>query len=379
MKGIPKILLYTLTFICISQCREPFEPDFITGVNDHLVVEGFIHVGEKAVTRIRLSRVAPLENTNAQQLVETSAQVAIESETGEEFLLQESAPGTYNSDSLDLNPEGTYRLVIKRSSGVEYASSFTPTIQTPAIDSIHWQVGPSGINILVSTHDSENDTKFYAWDYEETWEINSAYASNYKYENGTVTKRFGPIVSHMRFCWKYAFPEDNHFASTEGLTQNAMHYKFGSFGHLAERFQVKYSIIVHQRSPSEDEYRFLQLIRKNSTATGSIFGPMPAEVKGNIISTTSDEIPVIGYVGAYTTSSKRIFIYPSDIEMPPAGKCELSVVGFDQIGEFFGNQGLIPVDSIGIDQDGKNIYRGAPAYCMDCRFRGDPARPDFWN
>jgi hypothetical protein len=379
MNRILKLLFAAIWIFCISQCREPFQPDFETGVHDHLVVEGFIHVGEKSVTQIKLSRVAPLEKSNAQQFVETSAEVKIESEAGEEFILHESVPGTYHSDSINLNTNGSYRVVIKRSSGLEYSSSFTTAIETPPIDSIHWQVDAVGIHILVSTHDAANDSKFYIWDYQETWEINSAYKSNYKYEDGIMKDRFGPIVSHMRFCWKNAFPEDNNFASTEGLTQDVMHYKLASFGHQAERFQVKYSIIVHQRSPSEDEYRFLQLIRKNSNATGSLFDPLPAEVRGNVISTTSAAIPVIGYVGAYTTDSKRIFIYPSDIEMPPVGKCELSVVTFDQIQQFFGELGYIPVDSIGVDQDGKTIFTAAPSSCMDCRFYGDPARPDYWN
>jgi hypothetical protein len=369
-----------LMIAALQQCREPFDPDFKAGVNDFLVVEGFINVGERAVTQIKLSRVAPLDIV--QQQWETGAEVSIEGSDGEQYGLHEGANGKYRSDSLDLNHETQYRIVLKRKNGLSYKSTFASAITTPEIDSIHWQKEPIGVNIILSTHSGENDSKFFSWSYVETWEIWSDHKTLFRYINGKVERRPNPEMSKMRFCWKYDYPQDVLFGSTEQLSENVMHFSLIRFPHFSERILVKYSILAEQRSLTEDEYRFLQLMQKNSTATGSLYDAMPSEIKGNIVCSTSPDVQAIGYVGVSTTTSKRKFILASEIDAPKPNKCEIEFVTEDQQVEFFKELGFEPVDSLGIvpsiDPLERPVYTGAPAYCVDCRYRGTSERPDFW-
>jgi hypothetical protein len=379
MRNAP--LLFVLVAVMLSHCREPFEPDFKTGINDYLVVEGFIRVGTKEVTTIRLSRVSPLDNGGI-PANESDAQLQIESEDGDRYILQETSPGTYKSDSLTLDADTKFHLLIERENGLEYASSFSNAIPTPGIDSVHWDDQVDGVHIYVSTHGDVNDSRFYSWTYMETWEIRSDHDSDFQYVGGIVKRRSNAETSAMRFCWKYWYPEDLHIASNEQLTENIMHYSLTTFGHFDERILSRYSILAEQRSLVEDEYRYLQLIQKNSTNTGSLFDPMPSEIHGNITCTTDRDIPAIGFVSASIIKYKRIFILPSEIDGPKPNKCKTEIVTEDNFASFFGALGFLPVDSLGIDlaldPEGRPVYTGAPTYCMDCRFRGTPKRPDFW-
>ena len=133
MKRLIKIFAFTAGAM-IVQCREPFEPTFETGLNDYLVVEGFINIATKAVTEIKLSRVSRLDDTTPP--AEERATVEIESHSGERYALSEIDGGRYLTDSLTLDPEKQYRLLIREQSGREYASSVSTVIPAPPIDSI---------------------------------------------------------------------------------------------------------------------------------------------------------------------------------------------------------------------------------------------------
>src|SRR5688572_18921276 len=105
-----KIFLFMSLILLLTECREPFLPDFETGKNDYLVVEGFIHVGEKAVTNITLSRVTPLLGKNP--VFENNALLFIEAKDGTQYELQGVGNGKFSSDSLTLDPTMDFRLLI---------------------------------------------------------------------------------------------------------------------------------------------------------------------------------------------------------------------------------------------------------------------------
>jgi hypothetical protein len=378
MTRIQKALLAITLVIFGSNCREPFEPDFETGVNDYLVVEGYINVGNKAVTIIKLSRVSPLDDAETPAM-ESDAVVTIEDRNNNHYNLQETTEGTYESDSLSLDQTQEYRIQISRSNGLTYSSAFVQPTITPAIDSIHWESETTGIHIYVNAHDNENQTKFYSWTYRETWQITSDYMSKFKYEDGVMVRRSTDEAADMWNCWKDDYPDDLKFGSTEQLSADVIHYDLVSFGHGAERIRVRYSILVSQRALGEAEYRYLQLVQKNSTNTGSLFDPMPSGITGNISCTTSPEVQAIGYVGASTTETLRKFILPDEVNAPEQGLCKRRDVTSDSLVYYFGSLGYIPVDSLGLDDDlNLLVYSGAPILCMDCRLHGYSDKPDFW-
>jgi Domain of unknown function (DUF4249) len=352
-----------------TNCREPFTPDFATGVNDFLVIEGYIHVGQKAVTTISLSRVAPLLSHS--QLAEKDASIQIEDKDGYLFPLFEKNDGLYKSDSLDLDILSEYRLLVTTEGGHAYASDFTKVKIAPAIDSLHWRWESEGITIYVNSHDEAQNTHYYKWDYTETWEVNADYRSQVEYKNDRLEYRNVLEALQMYRCWRSQQSEKLQFATTTQFETDHIQYPVVTFPHYSERTAVRYSILVEQRALSKEEFDYLDIIQKNSTVTGSLFDPMPSEIRGNIKSLHKPEETVIGFIGAYTLETLRLFVTSAEFNTGPSAKCESSLVKLEDYSAAFGAGGLYtPIDSAG---------RAAPKYCMDCRIRVGPSvKPDFW-
>jgi hypothetical protein len=342
-------------------------PDFETGKNDYLVIEGFINVGQKAVTSITLSRVAPLLGES--QVFEGDATLFIERKDGTLYPLHGNGNGIFKSDSLNLDPTMDYRLLITTKNNNQYASEFATPKITPAIDSIYWRSEVDGVHMYVASHDDESNTTYYKWDYEEAWEYHSSYKSNYVYNNGALLPRGDPLMFKLYKCWRSALLKDLRFASTQGLDADAINYPLSSFGQYSEQTSVRYSILVKQRALTKGEFDYLQLIQKNSTITGSLFDPMPSEIRGNIQSLGNTGEQVIGFIGAYTSSTMRLFVTAAEFGFDPPAKCETVLVKAEEYAAVYGDGSFIPID----------LTMGAPIYCMDCKLRGGTStEPDFW-
>lgn len=195
-------LILLLLLLIASACKDPFMPNLSSSQKKVLVVEGYINVGPNAITSIKLSRTTPVNEPNIIDQ-ETSAQLSIQSEDGDEYFLTEKKPGQYASAPLNLSLDGRYRLAIRTSEGSDYYSSFVGTLVTPKIDSVSWELTPTGIAIYVSTHDSERKTTYYQWEYEETWSTPARFQSFYIYENSQLKKRPPEDRIIMRRCWKH--------------------------------------------------------------------------------------------------------------------------------------------------------------------------------
>lgn len=365
--------MYVGLMLITTYCREPFTPDFETGTNDYLVVEGFINVGIKGVTTIKLSRVAPL--LTSKRVSEKSASINIENEAGSKFPLHEVSNGIYLSDSLNLNQTNKYKLLITTHNGKQYKSALVQPKITPVIDSINWRLEDGSINFYVNTHDDTKNTQYYKWNYQETWEINSDYVSRYTYVNGQLEIRNVIEKDNMFYCWRYNTSEDLQISSTSQFDVDAISYRIVNLPYFSEQTSVKYSILVEQRTLTKEEFDYLQIIQKNSSVTGSLFDPLPGEIRGNIESFDDADEPVIGYIGAYTKQAKRIFVTAAQLNTNPTAKCEPVTVEMDDLNKFFGSEGAYtPINMV------NELSTGAAKYCMDCRLRGgNPIEPDFWQ
>lgn len=375
-----KSLLYILPAIllCIPiSCKERYDPKIKFSETGFLVVEGYINIGTKAVTTIRLSRTTPLNAGNV-RLDEREASVSIETNSGELFPLSEKEAGTYSSDSLTLPLQETYRLRVLTANKL-YLSDFVTPMITPAIDSVSWTLLSHGVDIYVSTHDAALASHYYQWEFDEVWEIESPSTSFHRYNQGNWENRTAQEIKEMQVCWSYVSGINLNVQSTRHLAQNAvLNRLIKSISRGDPRLDVRYSIRVKQHVLSEDAYNYIQLILKNSENTGTFFDPMPGQLFGNVYCTSSDE-PVVGFIEAYTTTYKRIFIHNSDVSdwsydlgcvdtLVSLNSPDLPTLMRQHLALSFHVVDLIP-DSVYI----------IPSYCADCRVRGGTSiRPPFW-
>jgi hypothetical protein len=373
---VSRLAGWILVMLLVVGCREPFDLKIQGEETGFLVVEGYVNLGTNAVTTIRLTRTSRISDS-LQLVTEGGAAVTIEDEIGNSYSLTDKGTGIYESGVLSLSGETKFRLSIQTQEGKQYYSQFQEPLITPAIDSVVWMRNNDGVGIYVSTKDPDNKVKYYQWDHEEVWEIWSAYHSFYEFKNNTLVPRPDAEILARFKCWKYDHPQSFLMESTADKTVSEIPMKrIIQIPAGAEKFTFKYSVLVKQHALSRSAFEYLQMMEKSSTAVGSYFDPLPSELDGNIYCTTGE--PVVGFVGAYTTSEVRIFI--RYFEVPDWNfelTCELIGVGNNPAtwAEYFGpGRGYVPTSS-----NGAGSYFASTPACTDCRLRnGTNIRPPFW-
>ncbi len=290
-------------------CKKPYSPPLNETVNTILVVEGTIAAGAGAENRFLLSRLRPLQDTSINE-PEPGARVSIESQNGQQWMLQEQEPGTYSA-TLSLSQNGTYKLRILTQNGRQYETGFLAVTSTPEVDSITWSQ-PGDLEIFVHTHDPSNSTKYYRWEFTETWEYHAAFDTNLGFENGQIV--FYSPADQTFACWSSSSSGSIIIGNTTSLSEDRVSYQpIQKLLRPSEKVSFKYSILVKQYGLPEEAYKFWNILRKNTELTGTLFDPQPSQLPGNINCVSDPTEKVIGFVSAGLVSEKRIYIKNSEL------------------------------------------------------------------
>ncbi|AHM61508.1 hypothetical protein D770_16270 [Flammeovirgaceae bacterium 311] len=365
------VVLFVCTLAMGISCVDPYEPPVVAEANNYLVVEGVLRSG--APSHIRLTRTARLADT-ASIMTETAAVLAVESEGGSIFHLQESENGTYALEAIDLSPQDRYRLRIKTRDSKEYLSDYVEVKQSPPIDSLSWTMNSSGVQLFVTTHDPQDNTRFYRWEFEETWEFRSPYQSTVQYIDGQIVDRIPPTPTR---CWQYNNSSRLLLGSSAKLGKDIIYMQqLASVPYGSWKLATKYSILVKQYALSQEAFEYYQQMKKNSEQMGSFFDPQPMELGGNIYSLSTPSEPVIGFFSAGSVAEKRMFIHAGELESWGYRMiCDLKEVSADSFAFYFAGR-LTPIYQ---DFLTGNVYGLASVHCFDCSLRAIPVEPDFWE
>jgi hypothetical protein len=371
-----RILCIVMLLILVDGCKKPYNPPVSESVNSILVVEGTIAVGTNAENRFLLSRLRPLQDTSLND-PESGARIIIESQSGQTWTLSEKEAGTYFSTiSLPLNVK--YRLKVQTRNGHQYETDFLDVIATPPIDSVTWEQ-PHDVDIFVHTHDPSNNTKYYRWEYTETWEYHAFYDSNLDFVNGQIV--FLQPADYTYACYSSESSGSIIINNTTALTEDVISYQpILTLPNPSPKASYKYSVQVRQVGLTEDAYKFWNILRKNTELTGTLFDPQPSQLPGNIRSVTDPSEKVIGFVSAGQVKEKRIFIRNAELPGWPQMPVEDSVckvVDADPNAIEFLKQDTTYGPAFFVTGGGLRL---AKKQCMDCRRRGGTlTRPPFWQ
>jgi hypothetical protein len=345
-------------------------PEVLDASANYLVVDGFINGNGR--TRITLSRTTNTASTSAPP-PETGARLTLVDDAGARYNLTETSAGRYRSDSLLLSPARQYQLRLSTSAGTAYASDFVPLKVTPAINQFRWRLVNNQVQLLLSTRDPAQTSRYYRWGLTETWEFQSAFESELEYRNGQLGYRVTPIYT----CWRTERPSAITQASTAQLSQDAItDLQLLSLTSRTERFKIRYSALVSQYTESPAEFAYYELLRKNTEAVGGVNDPLPTQLTGNVHRLDNPAEPVLGFVSAHTVQQQRLFISRQDLPLlnnsaydTPYRDCTLSkaVAGLD----------FSRPDIVVIRQDTAGLLI-TTATCADCRLRGINTKPSFW-
>lgn len=361
-------------------CKEPYNADLRYTQTNFLVVEGYIDGA--AVTQVRISRTRELsKGDTAKKVYETSAKVMVEDDAGKSFFLYDYGQGLYSSaDVLNLSAGRKYRLNITTNNGEKYLSDFVDFKSSPPIDKIGWKKKNGDVEIVVSTQDPKNETKYYRWEYQETWEYHSYYTSIFKYDEAAV--KVVDRDEQVKICWRDGFQNSIQIDNSTKLNADIISEKaLLTIPNHSDKLSVLYSINVKQFALDVNAYNFWEAMKSNTEQLGSIFDPQPNQTQGNIHSLSNPGEPVVGYISAGNSYTKRAFVKNTELEkgwnIPD--DCPQFIVEDvrDSLLAYFYYSGLIPINQAVTDK-GRPAYTGSSPNCVDCTIKGTNVKPYFW-
>jgi hypothetical protein len=365
----------TALLLVATACIDPYTPQVVQQDIRALVVDGFVNTTASTV-EVDLSRTLPLLAEQAYEPV-TDALVTLEAEGGNYFSLPHTDQGKYRLEGLVLDESVKYRLLIKTTDN-EYHSDFVTLKSSPVLDEVGWEISPdgAGVQIYVNAHDPSNQTRYYQWVFEETWEYTSELVSIYILDNDELRIRNDDEMVDR--CWKTQNSNKILISQTTHLTNDVVHkFPVHFISKESQKISIHYSVLVQQRALDETTYNYLQQLQKTTEVMGGLFDPMPSQVTGNIYSVNSDSEPVIGYFRGGAVQEKRLFITRSELRphFPPnlSFLCSTqSVFGVDNLKKALPH--YQPVNTLG------GAIFIAPISCMDCRASGGGVltKPVFW-
>ena len=404
MRYFPMIILCLL--VCLTyfpSCVEPFEPE-VAEYESTLVVDALFSDSDSA-SQVTITRSLGLTEDDLFYI--DNATVVIEDDQGGSATLQQISPGVYVTDPAIYKGEigKSYRLLIN-AEGNSFESNWQLMKPSPPIGTIDYKIEEiipndperqpiRGVQIYLDTEDPENATRFYRWEWIETFIYINPHPPRIRVEyGGTPRNRTAEFsdIERSEFagwnCWKTNPSREIIIASTENLTVDKIEdFPIHFVDNTTPRLYLRYSMLIRQYAISKDYHNFLRKVEQLNETTGSLFDPIPNEVFGNIKSVDGKNIPVLGYFGVGGVSEKRIFINRADLDVPlgpPSGpECRVDTV---TVGDF---PALYNKTELGrgilFDYHFSDITLQIIGYlltmepCAFCESNGaSKIRPDFW-
>ncbi|HVS95136.1 MAG TPA: DUF4249 domain-containing protein [Puia sp.] len=361
-------------------CRQSYNPPAVAAPNSYLVVDGFINTGRSAVTTFNLNRTRALNDSTTIGVPELHAQFTILGKHGDVYPLTDAGDsGIYSSGPLDLDTTQQYSIAITTADGRKYSSDAVPCKQSPPIDSVFWSQ-PGDLTVFAATHDPTGNSRYYRYDYTETWQHNARLIAAWTLVNDQIA--VADSTDENWYCWSTANSTSVLITTSVALGQDLVTgFPLVTLPLGDPKAAVEYSILVRQYVITADAYNYWNLIEKTSQNVGTLFDLQPTQLIGNIHCVTNPSEPVIGYLSASSVQQQRIFIADSLLAgwvdpVPPPG-CRTSGVpySFD----------IFPTYPVSDTSVAPYYFSGptmivAPKSCLDCRYQGGTRiKPSFWR
>lgn len=396
MKNVSQHLIVAciLGLIC---CEEPFFADIPNSEKNFFIVDGLI-TDQPGPYIVSISKSTGLNSDN---FIVTGANVVLEEENGPSETLEETETGVYQSKALIGIPGNRYRLRIM-AEGDEIESSWETLTSSASLDSIYYtpetkattdkDVNEIGLQFYADSHGTSNDSRYYRFEWNETWRIGVSWPISYDYVGNDIIVNTTSNLNTT--CWKNNPFNTINIGSTIGLTDNKLlSHKLGFIIKGNDRFTKRYSIEVKQYWLSQKEFAFWKDLKESNLglggSLGNLFDKQPEKVVSNLINLSNPSTPVLGYFSASGVQTKRIFIDPKEIpaELSRQIKCPLDTINkfpvpreysinlFTKIrdGAYFYDFILSP------DTFAPIAALLSTLKCSDCVENGGSIeRPDFW-
>ena len=374
------IYIIALFALMLTSCIKPYEPFIESKDAKKFVISGQVVKGED-VQFINVSVTSPI--SEPEYIPVTGCQVTISDNKGNNFEAADQFDGnyTFHIPESNLSTGTSFMVTVITPDGINIASDFDTLNECPEIDTVYYsldevpttdpEIFKNGLQFYVDLNAENTSSHNFRWEAVETWEYHSSWPIEWYYD-GSVHHVYPPDYSRM-VCWRTEMVKNIFTLSTENLEQNL--YK--SFPlHFVDNFSTPrlvygYSLLIRQFALSNAAYSYWEKLRINSSDQGGLYDKQPLAIKGNLRNVTNPDQDVLGFFGATSMKSKRIFV--SNVATEYVMDCSpIPLRGFYEI-----TPRDYPAYLYG-DEYGYSLAMLIPE-CVDCLIlKGTNVKPEFW-
>ncbi len=337
MSKLKHILTLLLLLAFIFGCVEEIELSTEVTSESLLVVEATI-TDELKVQKILLSRTTNLEEEFV-PLPESSATVIVKNENTV-YAFRENNLGEYLSVIPFKAYEGLeYQLEITTSDGKKYNSAKEGLTQGTTIDEINIErefniSNEEEVVISVDAYDPSGNSKYYRFEYEETYKILSPLYSPLELIPNEV--KF-PIAAHTvnllntpglidrlvdiqfrelqeRICYNTVKSNTIILANTIALLEDRLdnfNIRFISKDNYI--IAHRYSVLVRQYVQNRAAHVFYETLKSFSDSENVFSENQTGFIEGNVFSVSANNEKVIGFFEVSSVDEKRVFFNYEDL------------------------------------------------------------------
>lgn len=374
------IYIIALFALMLTSCIKPYEPFIESKDAKKFVISGQVVKGED-VQNINVSVTSPI--SEPEYIPVTGCLVTISDNKGNNFEAADQFDGnyTFHIPESNLSTGTSFMLTVVTPDGINIASDFDTLNECPEIDTVYYsfdevpttdpEIFKNGLQFYVDLNAENTSSHNFRWEAVETWEYHSSWPIEWYYD-GSVHHVYPPDYSRM-VCWRTEMVKNIFTLSTENLEQNL--YK--SFPlHFVDNFSTPrlvygYSLLIRQFALSNAAYSYWEKLRINSSDQGGLYDKQPLAIRGNLRNVTNPDQDVLGFFGATSMKSKRIFV--NNVATEYAMDCSpIPLRGFYEI-----TPRDYPAYLYG-DEYGYSLAMLIPE-CVDCLIlKGTNVKPEFW-
>ncbi|WP_456312862.1 DUF4249 domain-containing protein [Pseudomonas shirazensis] len=321
IKLLYKTAAILLVCLSVGSCTEQYVFQTNSTFESILVVQANI-TNELKKQEVKITRSYRLEESGPNFEKGAIVHVTDSDNINYEFELEEFSGLYVSKDAFQAIPGKSYQLNITTKDGKSYLSEkqiLTPVNEIFVEPKAEIVDGNKGIQIMVSSYDPNAKSKFYRYEYEETYKVISSYSTPIKLivdpNDLSQTPNFirVPKNKETRICYGTKKSDDIILSNTVGLSEDRINFPIRFIDITDPIIAERYSIIVRQYVQNLESYTFYKTLKSLSTSTSLLSQVQPGFNYGNLKSTDDPNEKIVGYFEVSSVSSKRIFFNFRDI------------------------------------------------------------------
>ena len=304
----------------LFSCTEPYLLQ-TSNFEEALVIEATI-TNEFKKQQIKLSKTYRLEE-NGPVFVE-NADITVEDDLGNVYNFIEGDEIYESESEFEAIPGRKYNVKIV-TDGKVYTSTQETLTQINPINTVEVKDQTiddvRGAEIKVKAFDPTNSSKYYRYEYEETYKVIAPKWLPYTVTINPLTKDliYHPRTYEARTCYSTVKSDELLLHSTSDLSEDRVDHVVRFIPVTNFIIKHRYSILVKQYVQNLESYTFYKTLKTISGSDGILSQNQPGFFSGNITCNSNPNEKVVGFFDVSSVSSERIFfnfeeVFPATIQ-----------------------------------------------------------------